>query len=73
MDQAFQDYSPPQANRIFLTLHGCFKEVIKIGGGNGYNVPHIRKGLLEQQGRNFPLQLNCEAELVQEAMNKLNG
>jgi hypothetical protein len=71
MDQAFQDYSPSQANRIFLMFHGCFKEVMKIGGGNGYNVPHIRKGILEQQGI-LPLQLNCEAELVQEAMDKLD-
>jgi hypothetical protein len=52
-------------------LHGCFKEVMKIGGGNDYNVPHIRKGMLERQG-DLLLQLNCEAELVQEAMNKLN-
>jgi hypothetical protein len=72
MDQAFQDYSSSQANWIFLTLHGCFKEVMKIGGDNGYNVPHIRKGILEWQG-DLPLQLNCEADLVQEAMNKLNG
>jgi hypothetical protein len=47
MDQAFQDYSSSQANWILLTLHGCFKEVMKIGGDNGYNVPHIRKGILE--------------------------
>jgi hypothetical protein len=43
MDQVFQDYSPSQVNRIFLTLHGRFKEAMKICGGNGYNVPHIRK------------------------------
>jgi hypothetical protein len=33
------------------------KEVMKIGGGNGYNVPCIRKGMLERHG-NLPLQLN---------------
>jgi hypothetical protein len=71
MEQAFQDYSPSQANRIFLMLHGCFKEVMKIGGGNGYKVSHIRKGMLERQGI-IRLQLNCEAELVQEVINKLN-
>jgi hypothetical protein len=71
MDQAFQDYSPFQANRIFLTLHGWFKEVMKIGGVNGFNVPHIRKGMLERE-RILPLQFNCEAELVQEVMTKLN-
>jgi hypothetical protein len=44
---------------------------MKIGGGNGYNVSHIRKGVLERQ-ENLPLQLNCEAELMQETMDKLN-
>jgi hypothetical protein len=27
----------------------CFKEMMKMGGGNGYNVSHIRKGVLERQ------------------------
>jgi hypothetical protein len=33
------------------------REVMKIGGGNEYDVPHIRKGMLERQGC-LPLQLN---------------
>ena len=44
---------------------------IKISGGNGYNVPHIRKGMLEGQGL-LPMQLSCEATLVEEANAKLN-
>ena len=71
MDQAFQGYSVRQLNRIFLTLHGCMKEVMKVGGGNGYDVPHIRKGMLERQGC-LPLQLKCEAQLVQAAMAQIN-
>jgi hypothetical protein len=50
VDEAFDCYSVRQANRIFLTLHGCMKEVMKLGGGNGYDVPHIRKGMLDRQG-----------------------
>lgn len=71
MDQAFEHYSVRQTNRIFLTLHGCMKEAMKLGGGNGYDVPHIRKGMLERQGR-LPLQLKCEAQLVQDAMAQIN-
>jgi hypothetical protein len=71
VDQAFEGYSVHQANRIFLTLHGCMKEVMKLDGGNGYDVPHIRKGMLERQGC-LPLQLKCEAQLVQAAMAHIN-
>jgi hypothetical protein len=70
-DQAFEDYSVGQLNRIFLTLHGCMREVMKIGGGNEYDVPHIRKGMLERQGC-LPLQLKCEASLVDTAVAHIN-
>lgn len=71
MDQAFRDYSVCKSNRIFLTLHGCMKEAMKIGGGNGYDIPHIKKEMLERQGR-LPLQLSCDALLVHEAMAQIN-
>ena len=44
---------------------------MKVGGGNGYDVPHIRKGMLERQGC-LSLQLKCEAQLVQAAMAQIN-
>ncbi|WVZ96972.1 hypothetical protein U9M48_042547 [Paspalum notatum var. saurae] len=44
VNKAFEEYSVDLSNRIFLTLHGCMKEVMKISGGNSYDVPHIRKG-----------------------------
>jgi hypothetical protein len=28
---------------MFLTRHGCMEEVMKLGGGNEYDVHHIRK------------------------------
>jgi hypothetical protein len=71
VDRDFKDYSVHQANQIFLTLHGCMQEVMKIGGGNGYDIPHIRKGVLERQGR-LPLQLKCDASLVQDVMVQIN-
>ena len=60
-----------KANRIFLTLQACMKEVMKIGGGNKYDTPHIRKGMLERQGC-LPLQLGCEVSLVHEVMAQIN-
>jgi hypothetical protein len=47
MNQAYDDYSPRKANRIFLTLHGCMMEVMKVGGGNNYDIPHIRKEMFK--------------------------
>jgi hypothetical protein len=70
MNQAFDDYSPCKVNRIFLTLHGCMKEVMKIGGGNNYDIPHIRKEILERQGR-LPIQLSRDAALVNQAMAQI--
>jgi hypothetical protein len=43
------------------------KEVMKIGGGNGYDVTHIRKRMLERQGC-LPLKLKCDASLVQDVI-----
>jgi hypothetical protein len=70
MNQAFDDYSPCKVNRIFLTLHGCMKEVMKIGGGNNYDIPHIRNEILERQGR-LPIQLSRDAALVNQAMAQI--
>jgi hypothetical protein len=47
------------------------KEVLKLGGGNGYDLPHIRKGMLERQGC-LPLQLKCEVHVVQQAMAQIS-
>jgi hypothetical protein len=68
----FDDYSPCKANRIFLTLHGCMKEVMKVGGGNNYDIPHIRKEMLERQGH-LPIQLRCDAALVNLAMAQITN
>jgi hypothetical protein len=69
VDQAFDCYSVRKANRIFLILEGCMKEVMKLGCGNGYDLPHIRKGMRERNGC-LPLQLKCEAHLVHNSVTK---
>jgi hypothetical protein len=72
VDKAFKDYLVCQANRIFLTLHSCLREIMRIGGANGYDIPHIRKLMLERQGC-LPLQLKCDATLVNEVMAQVSG
>ena len=55
---------------MYLTLHQGLKETMKVHGSNKYNLPHMKKGILERQG-SLPLQVPCEAALVNEAMEKL--
>jgi hypothetical protein len=46
------------------------QEIMKVGGDNGYDMPHIRKAMLEKQGR-LPLQLKCDATLINDVMAQL--
>jgi hypothetical protein len=46
------------------------REVIEVLGDNSYDLPHIKKGVLERQGR-LPLQLRCDAKSVNNANNYL--
>ena len=68
--QAFQEYSPQKANRIYLTLQLVMREAMKVQGSNKFKIPHVKKQTLERQGR-LPWQIACEAPLVAEAMAKL--
>ncbi|XP_025876903.2 uncharacterized protein [Oryza sativa Japonica Group] len=70
IDRAFEDYPVRLSNRIFLSLHACMREVIEVLGDNSYDLPHIKKGVLERQGR-LPLQLRCDAKSVNNANNYL--
>jgi hypothetical protein len=49
MKQAFNEYCPTKANRIWLTLHLVLKEAMKVAGSNKYQIPHINKEKLERQ------------------------
>lgn len=46
------------------------KEIMKVHGSNKFKTPHMSKGRLERQGQ-LPLQITCEAMLVEEAKAKL--
>lgn len=37
-------------NHCFLTLQGCFNEIIDCDGGNGYKIPHMGKARLARMG-----------------------
>jgi hypothetical protein len=39
--QQYDAYDADKINRVFLTLQSCLIEVMKVGGGNGYKIPHM--------------------------------
>lgn len=43
VEEAYDEYPPNLVNRVFVTLQSCMQEIMKIGGGNNYKIPHRRK------------------------------
>jgi hypothetical protein len=68
--QAFHEYHPCKANRMSLTLYQVLNETMKVDGSNKFKLLNMKKARLERQGL-LPLQVNYDATLVNEAMEKL--
>ncbi|KAL6495734.1 hypothetical protein OROGR_030297 [Orobanche gracilis] len=69
--KAYEDYSPIKINYVFLTLQGCYTEIMKVRGGNNYKVPHMGKEALQRVGL-LPECLEVSEELVRESLEYLN-
>jgi len=67
VEKEYVEYDQNMVNRVFLTLQGCFLEVMKLGGGNGYKIPHMNKERLERLGM-LPTRLSCDLQLYQSVM-----
>ena len=67
VEKEYVEYDQDMVNRVFLTLQGCFIEVMKLGGGNGYKIPHMNKERLERLGM-LPTRLSCDLQLYQSVM-----
>lgn len=70
VERSFEAFLPRSSNRIFCTLQQCMVEILKVRGSNKYDIPHIKKSILERQGK-LPLQLDCDARLIEDARNWL--
>jgi hypothetical protein len=55
---------------MFLTLYQVLNETMKVDGSNKFKLLNMKKARLERQGL-LPLQVNYDATLVNEAMEKL--
>ncbi|KAL6581619.1 hypothetical protein OROMI_007542 [Orobanche minor] len=70
VEKAYDDYPPIKLNYVWLTLQLCMKEIMKIGGGNRYKIPHINKNRLQMLGR-LPTQISCDPVLLQVTKDSL--
>ncbi|XP_057774932.1 uncharacterized protein LOC130993913 [Salvia miltiorrhiza] len=67
---AYDEYPPEKLNNVFLTLQGCYHEIIKAKGGNNYKIPHMNKDRLTRQGM-LPDCIQVEEGLVRESLDFL--
>lgn len=70
VEESFDEFLTEKVNHIFLTLQSCMKEIMKVGGANKYQVPHMKKATLER-GNRLPLQISCDVALVQNVIDML--
>lgn len=70
VENAYRNFPAGRSNRVFLTLQGCLREIMKEKGGQHYLVPHMKKGVFERLGQ-LPTTLSCDPAIVQEAMEFL--
>ncbi|XP_057788877.1 uncharacterized protein LOC131005804 [Salvia miltiorrhiza] len=68
--EAFEELDPMKLNNVFLTLQGCYHEIIKCRGNNNYKIPHINKERLLRLGI-LPECLEVEEQLVRDCLEEL--
>jgi hypothetical protein len=71
VQKEFEEYDPTLSNRIFASLQLAMIEAMKVGRGNNYKMPHVRKPVLEKENK-LPMQMKCDLNLVQEVCRQLN-
>ncbi|XP_057770889.1 uncharacterized protein LOC130990682 [Salvia miltiorrhiza] len=70
VNDAYVEYPPEKINNVFLTLQGCYHEIIKAKGGNNYKIPHINKE--RQSGLGIlPEVIKVPEDLVRESLQEL--
>ena len=48
--KTYTEYDYNKINNIWLTLMGCYNEIIKCNGDNDYKIPHMGKERLRRRG-----------------------
>ena len=50
VSEVYNNYAHHKINQTWLTIQSCFNQIITHHGDNNYNIDHIRKEQLEQNG-----------------------
>ncbi|KAE8771967.1 Transposase [Hordeum vulgare] len=72
VNQSLAEYPHEKLNRIFLSHQACMREIIRKKGTIHYDVPHLKKKVLEKEGR-LPIRLTIDKDFVDEAIEWLNA
>ncbi|XP_042003741.1 uncharacterized protein LOC121752706 [Salvia splendens] len=65
--QSFNELQPQTLDNVFLSLHGCFMEIMKVQGHNTYKLPHMGKAHLRRTNQ-LPKDLEVPVELAMQAI-----
>jgi hypothetical protein len=71
VEQSLVEYPHNLLNRIWLSHQNCMKEIIKHKGSIHYDLPHMKKEVLERQGL-LPVRLTVDKEFVDAAIEFIN-
>ncbi|XP_042056391.1 uncharacterized protein LOC121800975 [Salvia splendens] len=67
VEKSFHELQPETLDNVFLSLQGCYMEIMKVHGQNRYKLPHMGKTHLRRTNQ-LPLNLEVPVELVMEAV-----
>ena len=70
--RSFEDLSHITLNKVFVSLHGCMIEIMKVKGQNSYKLPHVKKDTLIREER-LPINLEVSEVLVRECIEYLRA
>ncbi|KAH7852570.1 hypothetical protein Vadar_026523 [Vaccinium darrowii] len=73
VEKYFEELLPESLNRVFFTLQASMIEVMKVDGGNNYNLPHTGKLHIMREDGTLPSQLECPCAIVENALLHLQS
>lgn len=71
VEKSLAEYPHQKLNRIFLSHQACMREILRHKGSTHYDVPHMKKAVLERQGK-LPVRLTISPEIVITAEEFMN-
>ncbi|XP_042067880.1 uncharacterized protein LOC121811115 [Salvia splendens] len=63
VEKSFHELQPETLDNVFLSLQGCYMEIMKVQGQNSYKLPHMGKTHLRRTNQ-LPLNLEVPVEQV---------